>query len=416
MKPKHINSFCKEKTMNIQRIRKDFPILQKEFRGKHIIYWDNACMTLKPGQVIEKVREYYEELSVCAGRSSYKLGELITEEYEKTRKIISKFIGARKTEEIVFTKNTTEGINLLANSLNIGKNDVVLTSDREHNSNLLPWQLLRKKKRIVHKVVPSSKDFTFDLNKFQETFPKNTKLVSVVWVSNLDGYELPVKDIIKISHDYGARVLVDGAQGVPHKEVNVKRLGVDFLCFSGHKMLGPTGTGVLYGKYDLLEELEPFILGGETVESSTYQTHTLLKPPKKFEAGLQNYAGILGLGEAVRYLKKIGMENIEKHESKINKFVSEGLLEFGAQIIGVKNWKERNGIVSFNIPGMNYHEVGLFLDYNYNIMVRSGQQCVHSWFQANEIPGSVRASFYLYNTLEEAEIFMEALEEITHLR
>jgi len=328
---------------------------------------------------------------------------------------MAKFVGAKKAEEIVFTRNTTEAINLISHSLEFKKGDVVLTTDREHNSNLLPWQFLSKKAGVEHKIIYSDANMEFDLGKFEEIAREGVRLVSFVHSSNLDGYTLPAREIIRIAHEHGALVMLDGAQSAPHKPVDVRKLDVDFFALSGHKMLGPSGIGVLYGRYELLDKLEPFMLGGDTVQNSTYDSYTLLKPPEKFEAGLQNYAGDIGIAEAARYLEKVGKEKIEKHENDLNKFISERLLQIkGTSIIGPKQVEMRGGIVSFNIEGLNHHDVAIMLDGN-NIMVRSGQHCVHSWFNAHNIPGCARLSLYLYNTKEECEIFLEKVSEISKL-
>ena|SRR3990170_8746847 len=401
----------------VEKTREDFPALKQTINRKPIIYWDNACMTLRPVQVIASMNEYYEKYPACAGRSIHKLGKMVTGKYEESRRTIAEFIGAKKPEEIIFTRNTTEGINLVSHSLDFKKGDVVLTTDREHNSNLLPWQMLSKTAGIQHKIVFSKKDMTFDLESFEKGMSKDVKLVSFVHTSNLDGYTTPAEEIVKIAHDFGALALMDAAQSVPHKPFDVKKLDADFVAFSGHKMLGPSGTGVLFGKYDLLEKLNPFMVGGDTVESSTYDSCIFLKPPEKFEAGLQNYAGAIGLAEAARYLEKIGKENIEKHEIELNKFITEGILNLdGVRIIGPSSPELRGGIISFNIDGIGYHDIAVMLDEMANIMVRSGQHCVHSWFNANKIIGSARASLYLYNTKEEAQVFIDKLKEIVKLR
>jgi cysteine desulfurase/selenocysteine lyase len=403
--------------MDVKKIREDFPVLQRKISGKPIVYFDNACMTLKPRQVVQAMNEYYENYSACVGRSIHKLGNEASEKYENARKTIAKFIGAKNEKEIIFTRNTTEGINLLANSLSLKKGDVVLASDREHNSNLIPWQILVKNKGIERRIVKSKPDETFDIEGFKNMMNNNVKLVSIVHSSNLDGYTLPVKEIVDIAKDNKALVMLDAAQSVPHKEVNVRKLGVDFLVFSGHKMLGPTGTGVLYGRYGLLENLNPFMVGGDTVERTTYDSFRLLPPPEKFEAGLQNYASMMGLAEAARYLDMVGRDNIEKHENELNKFITGEMQGMGGlKIIGVQDPELRGGIISFEIDGIEYHDVAIMLDDHSNVMVRSGQHCVHSWFNARNTPGSVRASLYLYNTKEDAETFIEALKEIIKLR
>ena len=381
--------------MNIEKIRKDFPILDK------VTYLDSACISLKPIQVINKINEYYNQYPACAGRSAHKLSKKVDEEIYKTRKSIQKFLNAKSEKEIVFTRNTTESINLVARSLNI-KN--VLISDREHNSNLLPWMYLHK-----FKILKSKDDYTFNMELFKKEV-KNVSLVSVVFTSNIDGYSLPIKEIIKIAHENKALVLLDAAQAVPHKEIDVKKLDVDFLAFSGHKMLGPTGTGILYAKEKLLEEMKPFILGGHTVYNSTYKDYNLEKIPERFEAGLQDYAGIIGLQESVKYLNNIGMKNIVEHEAKLKKYLINELKNMN-KISFVGNLND-SGVLSFNIKGMNCHDVAIILDQN-NIALRSGSHCCHSWFNANKIDGSVRSSLYLYNNLEDFKILIENLKKIS---
>ncbi len=398
---------------NLNKIRQDFPILQKLIKGKLPIYFDNACQTLRPLSVIKAMDEYYEEYPGCGGRSVHKIGEMVTRKCDEARKIIANFIGAKRKEEIIFTRNTTEGINLIAHSSPFQKGDVVVTTDKEHNSNLIPWQILKEKIGLIHRIVPSTKENLFDLEAFKRMMDRNIKLVSMVYTSNLDGASTPVEEIIKMAHQNGAKVLLDAAQAVPHRKINVTKLDVDFLAFSGHKMLGPSGMGVLYGKYDLLNELTPFMVGGDTVEYSTYETHKFLPLPERFEAGLQNYAGIIGLAEAAKYLNQVGFENIVKQEYELNAYITEEILRNPRiKLIGHQDPKLRGGIFSFYIDGVDPHQIALMLDETTNIMVRSGQHCVHSWFNAHKIRGSVRASLYFYNTLEEAEIFVTSLNKI----
>lgn len=400
--------------LNVDRIREDFPVLKREINGKPIIYFDNACMTFRPIQVIEKVKEYYMEYPSCGERSLHKLGKRVDEEMERARDIVRKFINAKKFEEIIFTKNTTEGINLVANSLDFERGDIVLTTDKEHNSNLLPWQKLASK-GVKHGVVRSNEDNTFSLENFENQMSRNVRLVSVAHTSNLDGVSTPIKEIVKIAHDYGAKVLVDGAQSIPHHPVDVRKLDVDFLAFSGHKMMGPSGVGVLYGKKDLLEELQTFIVGGGTVIDTTQDEAKFEEIPQKFEAGLQNYAGIIGLGEAAKYLMKIGRDNVEKHEIELNRRLTEGVDLETISLIGPKEPERRGGIFSFNVGKTNPHEIAMMMDEMENICVRSGAHCVHSWFNSHNLNGSVRASLYLYNTIEECDKFLEALKRIIDL-
>jgi cysteine desulfurase/selenocysteine lyase len=334
--------------MDVEKIREDFPIFKETINGKPIVYFDNACQSLRPISVIQALNEYYQKYPACAGRSMHKLGELVTKKVDEARRQIANFIKAKRKEEIIFTRNTTEGINLIAHSLNLKQGDIVLTTDKEHNSNLIPWQILSKKVGIIHKIVPSKEDNTFNLEAFEKMMDNQVKLVSMVFTSNLDGVTIPAKEIIEITHQKGAKVLLDAAQTVPHQEIDVSNLDVDFLAFSGHKILGPSGTGVLYGKYNLLEELEPFLVGGDTVEYTTYTSHKFLPPPEKFEAGLQDYAGIIGLGEAVKYLSQIGFQNIAEHEYELNKFISTEIVKIPKlKIIGPTDPSLRSGIISF---------------------------------------------------------------------
>ncbi len=394
-------------------------MLQTKHHGKPIIYFDNACQTLRPWPVINAVNDYYQKYSACGGRSIHRLGEKVTQKCEEARVAVARLINTKRKEEIIFTRNTTEGINLVAKSLGLKQGDIVLATDKEHNSNLIPWQIAARKSGIIHKIVPSQEDNTFDLTKFKELMEElqgKIKLVSVVDTSNLDGVTNPIQEIIKIAHQYGAKVLLDAAQAVPHRKIDVSRLDVDFLAFSGHKILGPSGTGVLYGKHHLLEEMEPFIVGGETVEYSTYEGHKLLPPPAKFEAGLQDYAGIIGLGEAAKYLGKIGFKDIAEQDYKLNKFITEQIVEIPKlKVIGPLDPALRSGIISFYMEGIESHEIALMLDETNNIMIRSGQHCVHSWFTSRGIQDSARVSLYFYNTIEEARVFIESLKRIAKL-
>jgi cysteine desulfurase/selenocysteine lyase len=407
--------------MDIQKIRLDFPALQKKWNGKYPIYLDNACMTLKPAQVMEAMNEYYNEYPVCGGRSLHKMAKKVDEKVIEVREKFQGFLNAQRPEEIIFTRNTSEGLNLVANCLDLKKGDVVLTTDREHNSNLVPWQVQAHKKGIKHMVVYSNPDNTFDIGYFEDTLNKNknVRLVSMIHTANLDGYTLPAREIIKIAHDHGALVMLDGAQSAPHKPVDVRALDVDFFAFSVHKMLGPTGMGVLYGKYHLLEELAPFLVGGDTVSDTTYEAAKFLPPPEKFEAGLQNYAGIIGSGAAVEYLKNVGLSNIERHEEKLNRMITDGIKDIpGLKIIGPQDPAQRAGIITFTLEfpkGGDAHDIAIILDETENIAVRSGAFCVHSWFNYRKCEAAVRASLYLYNTEDEARKFIDALEKTVWL-
>jgi cysteine desulfurase/selenocysteine lyase len=397
--------------LNPEQIRADFNILSPQ-NGSKTIYLDSACMSLKPQTVIDAMNEYYLNFPACAGRSSHKLGDKVTKKVKEARGLVSKFINTKKEEEIIFTRNTTEGVNILANSLGLAKGDIVLISDKEHNSNLVPWLFLRDKIGIVVKIIPSNEDGSFSLDNFSKLIA-GAKLVSIVHTSNLDGVTNPAKEIIKIAHENGALVFLDTAQSIPHKKIDVQDLDVDFLAFSGHKMLGPTGTGVFYGKHELLEKLSPFLVGGDTVEFSTYDSYKMLPVPEKFEAGLQDYAGIIGLGAAVKYLSKFDFDEIAEHELKLNTFITEELKKIPQiKIIGPQDPRQRSGIVDFYIEGTDMHKFAIMLDEMANIEIRSGRHCVHSWFENKKIYNSARVSLYLYNTMEDAEAFITNLNKI----
>ncbi len=395
--------------LNTDKLRQDFPILSKK-----IVYFDNSCVTLRPRQVVEAMNRYYYEFPACAGRSMHRLGNKITGEVELSRKQIQKFIGAKSSDEIIFTRNTTEAINLVAKSFAFKRGDKVLISDKEHNSNLLPWQVLSEKGVIKLEIVNSNPDNTLDMADFEKKVD-GARLVSIVHTSNIDGVTNPAREMIGLAHRNGALVMLDAAQSVPHKEVDVKNLGVDFLAFSGHKMLGPSGIGAFYGKKALLESLEPFIVGGETVKDVHYDSREWEDLPHRFEAGLQNYAGIIGFAEAARYLGKIGLSNIEKHEQKLTEQIAAGMEKIGNITILGPGPKMRGGITSFNLKSANPHDIALLMDHSAGVMMRSGAHCVHAWFNKHNLPGTARASLYLYNTPEEVDYFLEHLRKIKPL-
>jgi cysteine desulfurase/selenocysteine lyase len=400
--------------LNTDKIRLDFKILS-ENKDSAPVYFDSACMSLKPTSVVLAMNDYYFNYPACAGRSSHKLGNKVTKKVLEARQLVAKFINTNNENEIIFTRNTTEGINLLANSFNFKKGDTVLITDKEHNSNLIPWFILRDKLGIQVKILPSRKDNTFDLEKFSELV-KDVKLVSMVHTSNIDGVTNPAKEIIEIAHQNNALVFLDCAQSIAHQKIDVQKLDVDFAAFSGHKMLGPTGTGVFYGKYKLLEKLSPFLVGGDTVLSSTYESYEMLPVPEKFEAGLQDYAGIIGLGEAVRYLNSFDFNEIQKHELELNRYITDELAKFPQiKIIGPKNPSLRSGIINFYIENTDMHQFALMLDNMANIAIRSGQHCAHSYFDNRKIKNSARVSLYLYNTMEEAKIFITNLNKIMEI-
>lgn len=395
------------------KVRNDFPLLNQGLGGKPVVYMDSACMGLKPLVVVEKVMDYYTKMSACAGRSNHRLAKAVSKGVAEAREAVRRFFGAREAEEIIFTRNTTEGINLVAMTMDFKAGEVVVIGDKEHNSNLIPWLKLKQTKGIELVVVRSNDDNTGDGEAWEKVLvEKKVRLVSLGMTSNLDGVTMPVEQIIRWAHRAGAWVLVDAAQTAPHQPLAVQKLDVDFLAFSGHKLGGPTGMGGLYGKRDRLERLDSFMVGGDTVAHSTYETFEMLPIPERFEAGLQDYAGIIGLGAAVKYLQTIGLKAVHDHEIQLNRIITQGIKSLPQlKIIGPEDASLRGGIVSFYVPGVEAHQIALILDESYRIMVRSGQHCVHSWFADRKIPGSVRASLAFYNTVEEAELLVEAIKE-----
>lgn len=376
--------------MDIEEIRNDFPVLAG------CTYLDSACMSLKPRQVIDKMNEYYIDYPACAGRSMHSLSKKTEDEYDGARKKIARFISAKR-DEIVFTRNTTEAINLLVSSL---KAKSVISTDKEHNSNLVPWLVYGAERKIVNT------NGGFDIGQLEKYLDEGAEVVSVVHASNIDGSVTPIEKITKIAHKAGVKVIIDAAQSVPHMPFSTG--DADFICFSGHKMAGPS-IGVLYGKKKLLEQMEPYQTGGDTVSETTYTSYKLLKPPEKFEAGLQNYAGAIGLGAAADYLSGIGMKNVQKQSESIIKLIKDNL-SGTADVMGTEG-----SIYSFNVKGMDMHSVALMLS-EQKIMVRSGQHCVHSWFNSKGIKGCVRASSYFYNSEQDAEKFCNAIRKLRKMK
>jgi len=402
--------------MDTSKIRDDFPILKKELNGKPLIYFDNACTSLKPRQVIDAITEYYTEYGACAERSVHTLSTKTTERLEEAREKVAKFIHARKLSEVIWTKNTTEAINLVAHSFRFERGNKVVTTNLEHSSGLLPWQELAKRSGINLEFVMCNKEGELTIESFKEKIDRRTKMVSVIVASNVAGTRTPIEEITKIAHDNGAVVLADGAQSVPHSSTDVKKSDVDFLAFSGHKMCGPTGIGALYGKEHLLKELSPFIIGGGTIDDATLDSHKLKNLPDRLEGGIQDYAGAFGFGAAVDYLQKIGMENIEKYEQGLSKELVAGLLKVpNLSLIGPQDWSKRNPLASFNIKGMEPHDIASFLN-NYNIAVRSGTHCAYPFHKfIGKDRGSARASLYFYNMVEEIGVFIDRLNEMVKI-
>jgi cysteine desulfurase/selenocysteine lyase len=396
--------------LDVKAIREDFPIL-----NKGVTYLDSAASSLTPEQVVLKTMEFYREYRANVERGVHRFSQEASEEYENGHEEVAQFIGALSKKNVAMTKNTTEGINLVANSMDWKKTDKIVTTIIEHHSNFITWLRVRQRHGTDVDVVKCSTEGIFDLADFEKAIDDSTKLVAVTHVSNVLGNILPIKEIIDIAHEHGAKVLVDGAQGIPHIETNVKDLGVDFLAFSGHKMLGPTGSGGLYISDTELETTEPLCIGGGTIADVSIDDYVLAVPPMKFEAGTPSIAQVIGLGEACRYLKQVGMHNIEAWDLKLANRLLDGLSAIDdVEIYGPKDPKQRVGLATFNIKDMNPHDVALTLDLEYNIATRSGHHCalplMKELYQLNS--GNVRGSTYLYNTLEEIDALIDAVAEI----
>jgi cysteine desulfurase/selenocysteine lyase len=403
------------------KIREDFPILKRKINNHPLIYFDNAATSQKPKQVIEAVKNFYENHNANVHRAVHTLSQEASELYEKAHEEVANFINANGMEEIVFVRGTTEAINLVAYAWglrNLRKDDEVIVSLMEHHSNIVPWEILSKLTGFNVKYIEVNDDGTLNYEAFEDMISKKTKIVCVSHVSNFSGVINDVKRVARVAHEHGALTLIDGAQSVPHLPINVKDVDVDFLAFSGHKMLGPTGIGALYGKREILEEMEPFQGGGEMIREVSFNTVTRRCSitwndlPWKFEAGTPNVCGGVGLMEAVRYLRKLGMENVKAHECMLTEYAMQRMQECQkVKIYGPKDASVKCGIIPFNVEGLSSHDVALFLD-NYGIMIRSGFHCAQPLHEMFKLKSSARVSFYIYNTREEVDRFVEVLREI----
>ncbi|MBI2130154.1 cysteine desulfurase [Candidatus Woesearchaeota archaeon] len=393
-------------------IRKDFPILQRKVHGKQLVYLDNAATSQKPNQVIDAISNYYNSYNANIHRGIHKLSEEATLEYEKAHEKIARFINSGGMEEIIFTKNTTESLNLLAYSLtlNLKKGDEIAVTEMEHHSNIVPWQQLAKQRGLILRFIKINDEGKLDENSISETINKRTRIVSVTHASNVFGTINPVKEIAKIAHENNALMVVDGAQSVPHMEVDVKDMNCDFLAFSGHKMLGPTGIGVLYGKKELLEKMSPFLYGGDMIREVKPESTTFNDLPWKFEAGTPNIADGIALGTSVDYLNGIGMEKIRMHDRELTEYAMEKLDEIeGINIYGPSD--ERGAVVSFNVDRVHSHDVSQILD-SEGIAIRAGHHCCMPLMRTLGVQGTARASFYLYNTKEEIDALVAGIDKV----
>ncbi|MFE8696661.1 cysteine desulfurase [Cytobacillus sp. FJAT-53684] len=398
--------------MDIYDIRQLFPILHQEVNGKPLVYLDSAATSQKPVQVIEAIDKYYRESNSNVHRGVHTLGTRATDGYEGAREKVRKFINAKSTEEIIFTRGTTTSLNTVAASYamaNLHEGDEIVISYMEHHSNIIPWQQVAKKTGAVLKYLPLQEDGTIALEDVRETVTGHTKIVSIMQVSNVLGVVNPIKDIAKIAHENGAIMVVDGAQSTPHLKVDVQDLDCDFFAFSGHKMCGPTGIGVLYGKKQLLENMEPVEFGGEMIDFVGLYESTWKELPWKFEGGTPIIAGAIGLGAAIDFLEEVGLDNIEAHEHKLAAYAMEKMSTIdGITIFGPKDVSKRTGLVTFNLNDVHPHDVATVLDAE-GIAVRAGHHCAQPLMKWLKQSATARASFYLYNTEEDIDKLVSGL-------
>jgi len=404
------------KNLDIDKIRKDFPILKIKSNNKPLVFFDNGASAQKPQIVLDKINEIYKTKYANIHRGIYDLSQKATEAYEESRKKIQKFLNAKSEKEIIFVRGATEGINLVAQSYglkNFKKGDEIILSQLEHHSNIVPWQLLRDKLNIKISVLSINKNGDIDLKKFKQLLTKKTKLVSILHVSNALGTIIPIKELIDISHKKKIPVLVDGCQSVPHIKVDVKNLDADFYCFSGHKIYGPTGIGILYCKKEYLEKMDPYQGGGEMISEVTFNKTTYQESPHKYEAGTPNIVGSIALGSAIDYVTNINIEKIYKHEQDLLNYATDKIKSLNeVQIIGTS--KRKTGIISFIVKNTHPNDVGVILD-KHGIAVRTGHHCCQPLMQFYNIPATVRASFGIYNTFQEIDYFFDALKNAINL-
>ncbi|MBF1602133.1 cysteine desulfurase [Prevotella melaninogenica] len=399
---------------DITKVRESFPILSRTVYGKPLIYLDNGATTQKPLCVLDAMREEYLNVNANVHRGVHWMSQQATDLHEAARETVRKFINARSTTEIVFTRGTTESLNLVASSFVEGcmkEGDEVIVSTMEHHSNIVPWQLQEQRKGIVLKVIPMTDEGELLLEEYEKLFTERTKLVSVTQVSNVLGTVNPVKEMIRIAHEHGVPVVVDGAQSVPHFAVDVQDLDCDFLAFSGHKVYGPTGVGVLYGKEEWLDRLPPYQGGGEMIERVSFEKTTFERPPLKFEAGTPDYIATHGLATALDYVTSLGMDNILAHEQDLTRYALQQLREIeGMHIYGHRN-DSGDAVISFNVGDIHHMDLGTLLD-QLGIAVRTGHHCAQPLMDRLGILGTVRASFGLYNTREEVDALVAGIKRI----
>ena len=400
--------------IDFKKIRNDFPILNKTINGHPLVYLDNAATSQKPKTVIDSISNYYSQYNSNVHRGVHTLSQQATDLFEKSRETVSDFIGSKSSSNIIWTRNATESLNLVARTWgeeNVSAGDNIVLTEMEHHSNLLPWQKLAHDKKAELKFIPTLKDGTLDLDKAKSLITSSTKLVSIVHTSNSLGTINPVKFIGELAHQHNAKMLIDGAQSVPHEPIDVIDLDCDFLAFSSHKMLGPTGIGVLYVKKEILETMEPFFRGGEMVLQVSLDKASWNELPMKFEAGTPNIADVIGFSAAIEYLNAIGMDNVQKHEKALTNHALKKFKQLDAvTVFGPDDSEKHAGIISFYCENLHPHDIGTFLD-SYGIAIRTGHHCTMPLMKILGVPATARASFYLYNTTEEIDILVDTLSE-----
>ena len=411
---------------DINKIRKDFPILSRKIYGKPLVYLDNAATTQKPLCVLDAMRDEYLNVNANVHRGVHWLSQQATELHEGARETVRKFINAKSTTEIVFTRGTTEGLNLVASSFSdefMKEGDEVIVSAVEHHSNIVPWQLQARKKGVVLKVIPIDDFGKLDVDEFGKMITSRTKIVSVSHVSNVLGTINPVKDIIRIAHEHDIPVMIDGAQSTPHFTVDLQDLDCDFFVFSGHKIYGPTGVGVLYGKEAWLDKLPPYQGGGEMIENVSFEKTTFERPPLKFEAGTPDYIATTGLAKALDYVTALGIDNITRHEKELTAYAIEKMLAIdGMKIFGIDESKpiteetlrNHDAVISFQLRDIHHMDMGTLLD-RLGIAIRTGHHCAQPLMERLGVLGTSRASFALYNTKEEIDVLVAGIERVSKM-
>ncbi len=399
--------------LDVERVRGDFPALAREVRGRPPIFLDNACTTLRPRPVIEAMARYQESGAACHGRAYHRFGREATEALENAREAVRRFLGADRADEVVFVRNTTEALNLVAHCLPLAPGARVVTTGMEHNSNLLPWQRLARAGAIRHEVLRVDPAVGLDLDALRDRLKEGAALVSLFHVSNLCGIENPISEVCREAHTHGALVLVDGAQAVATRPVNVRELGADLYAFSLHKMFGPTGIGVLWARREVLMRMRPFLLGGDTVRDATYRDCVLEDPPARFEAGVSNVEGAVGARAAVEYLEGVGLAAVHEHVAHLNRVATEAIAGLPRiRLIGGEDPARRGAVLNVVVEGLDARGLARVLDETGNIMVRAGRHCVHAWYHAEGVPDSIRVSFALYNTAAEVQALAQALRRV----